>query len=165
MKCFGLLQSQRRYQMMKRQTETLTLSLPTQRISLVQAEMSYLHFDLCTGAQTFSAAFVDKGATIWKENRTPGDIKHTVTRERPTWIFTAMRPTDHRRSHSHVRVWLPGITDCSPLPGSRRVTSWGGETREKMANLAFLGQEAERPPKPKVKVSAVDMWVCVTDNT
>lgn len=50
--------------MMKRQTETLTPSLPTLRISLVQAEMSYLHFDLCTGAQTFSAAFVDKGAAI-----------------------------------------------------------------------------------------------------
>lgn len=49
--------------MMKRQTETLSPSLPTLRISLVQAEMSYLHLDLCTGDQTFSAAFVDKGAT------------------------------------------------------------------------------------------------------
>lgn len=40
------------------------LDSPSCEAGLVQAEMSYLHFDLRTGGQTFSTAFVDKSAAI-----------------------------------------------------------------------------------------------------
>lgn len=113
--------------------------------------MSYLHFDLCTGGQTFSTAFVDKSTTIWKESKTPGDI-NTQQTDPPDWFSIATasgRLPVKSLTRENVTSWNYRLQ-----PSSRKQACdviWRRRSKSrcdfwliKTRNLKLLGQEAER---------------------